>query len=196
MAWGLAQFLARVLAHVDEIAAFQDSMLFVWFLLQMMATSLLFLASGLGRESATDIDSTDNLLSTADPIQQQRYKPFFRVLSPTPTHALQASTTKKQQHNVDSITTGSTCFFVLFCFNLWRDQRYFYACCYYSWYDLRYCSPSPASFCSFNNGFSSFTSQDLTQNVCIHFKLLQPLKKTNIFLLVGIQVDANLLLWV
>ena len=64
MAQVLAQFLAQVLAHVDEIAAFQDSMLFVQFLLQMMATSLLFLASGLGRESATDIDTTDNLLST------------------------------------------------------------------------------------------------------------------------------------
>ena len=47
-------------------------------------------------------------------------------------------------------------------------------------------------FCSFNNGFPSFTSQDSTQNVCIRFKLLQPLKKTNIFLLFGIQVDANL----
>ena len=46
-------------------------------------------------------------------------------------------------------------------------------------------------FCSFNNGFPSFTSQDSTQNVCIRFKLLQPLKKTNIFLLFGIQVDAN-----
>ena len=36
-------------------------------------------------------------------------------------------------------------------------------------------------FCSFNNGFPSFTSKDSTQNVCIRFKLLQTLKKDDNF---------------